>query len=246
MNLWTSEKEVFQKELAKLLAIEKMTLKKFENFKIEVDIERRKNIEKIILENSSLTKSNLMQIQRTYGQKALARHKEKEKEEVILEDRKRKEATRNKIENLLSSLAELDNQKIGRETQINEKCKIEVGKADQNLGKMKEKLLNIEEKIQVLEEAEEDLNEKLNSMMEEKKKDIYRGLHKTLRVYGSQEDLRKVNKLKEIKEERELAVSKLNEEKEKLEDEFLEKVKKIEIEEIRLKIKLSSFKNDDC
>ena len=246
MNLWVSEKEILQKELAKLLAVEKMTLKKFENFKIEVDIERRKNIEKIILENSSLSKSNLMQIQRTYGQKVLARHKEKEKEEIIMEDRKRKEATRKKIENILSSLAELDNRQIRLETQINEKCMIEVGKADKNLEKMKEKLVKIEEKIRVLEDAEEDLNEKLNLMMEEKKKDIYRSLHKTLRAYGSQEDVRKVKKLKEMREERKLAVSKLNEEKQKLEDDFLEKVKGIEIEEIRLKIKLSSLKCDDC
>jgi hypothetical protein len=246
INLWTSEKEVLQNELTKLLAIEKITLKKFENFKIESDIERRKNIEKIILENSSLTKSNLMQIQKTYGQKALNRHKEKEKEEVIYEDKKRKESTRKKIQNILSNLAELDNLEIGIETQMNEKCKIEVGRADENLGKMKEKLQKIEEKILILTEAEEDLNEKLNLIMEEKKKDIYRSLHKTLRAYGSQEDLRKVDKLKEMKEERELALSKLNNEKEKLEEEFLEKVKEIEIEEIKLKIKLSSLKNNDC
>ena len=163
-----------------------------------------------------------------------------------MEDRKRKEATRKKIENILSSLAELDNRQIRLETQINEKCMIEVGKADKNLGEMKEKLVKIEEKIRVLEDAEEDLNEKLNLMMEEKKKDIYRSLHKTLRAYGSQKDVRKVKKLKEMKEERKLAVSKLNEVKQKLEDGFLEKVKGIEIEEIRLKIKLSSLKCDDC
>lgn len=244
-NLWKSEKEILQKELLKIIAVEKMTVKKFENFKIEIDIERRKNIEKIVQENSSLTKPSYAQMQRTYGIKTLARFKEKEKEEVLIEDKKRIEATRKKIENILSGLAEVNNMEIELDNRMNEGCMTVVGKTEENLGKMKAVLENIEEKIRVLEETEENLNEKLNEMMEEKKKDIYRSLHKTLRAYGSQEDLKRMNKLKEMKEEKEECVKKLNKDKEKLEEEFLERVKELEIEEIKLKIKLSNYINDN-
>jgi hypothetical protein len=244
INTWIIEKDSLQKDLLKTAALEKMTIKKFENFKIEIDIDRRKNLEKVIYENLSINKSTMQQIQKTYGQKALSKYKEKEVEEIKKTQEKRKETVKKRLEHLFAQQAEIKNQIIQMENLMNEKCKNVQGQAQKSIFELKQEILKIDQKVEVLNEAENELNEKLANLMEVKKKDIYRSLHKTLQAHGNDGDLKKIKKLLEMKEEKEKRIKDLEMEMEKSEENYQEIVKNLEIEEIRLKIKLSSI-NDD-
>lgn len=241
INSWTLEKETLQNDLLKTIGLEKLTIKKFENFKIEIDIERRKQLEKIISENSSVNKSTMQQINRTYGQRALTKYKEKEIEEIKLGLEKRKETVKKKIEQLFAELAEIENQVIELENLINSQCKWVFSKTQKNIEGFGEDIENVDKKIALLDEAEAEINEKLAGMMEVKKREIYRSLHKTLQAHGNEGDLKKIKKLKMMKEEKERVIGNLELEKMKNEENYEEFIKNIEIEEIKIKIRLSNI-----
>ena len=241
INSWTLEKESLQNDLLKTIGLEKLTIKRFENFKIEIDIERRKQLEKVISENSSVNKSTMQQINRTYGQRALTKYKEKEVEEIKLGLEKRKETVKKKIEQLFAELAEVENEVIELENLINSQCKWVVSRAQKNIEGFGEDIESIERKIVLLDEAEAEINEKLSGMMEVKKREIYRSLHKTLQAHGNEGDMKKIKKLQMMKEDKEKVIENLNADKMKNEENYEELIKSIEIEEIKIKIRLSNI-----
>ena len=58
-----SMRDSLHKEFLKIITLEKAALKKFENAKIVIEMERKKQIEKITEENMNKNKSGLLQIQ---------------------------------------------------------------------------------------------------------------------------------------------------------------------------------------
>lgn len=233
------DKDMIQKEFVKTLALEKITMKKFETVKIEIDQERSKMIEKITEKNMKSNKSNLLQIQRTYGDKAIKKIRDKESQTVKENQEKQKDEIKKKLEGLSSDIMHWESLIAKTDSSINENLKPEIDMIDQEVVKIKQELVVISHQVKILNDAEEELSAKFEFLMESKKRDIQRTLHRTLEIHGGDVDSKKINRLTQIRDKKEAVIKQLLEEKEKIEQEFIGKIKDTELEEFRIKAKLS-------
>ncbi|OMJ78031.1 hypothetical protein SteCoe_22274 [Stentor coeruleus] len=233
------DKDMIQKEFGKTLALEKTAMKKFENVKIELDQERNKMIEKITEKNMKSNKSSLLQIQRTYGDKAIKKIRDKESQSVKENQEKQKDEIKKKLEGLNLDIMHWESLITKTESSINENLKPEIDSIDQEVVKIKQELVVISQQLKILNDAEEELSAKFEFLMESKKRDIQRTLHRTLEIHGGDVDSKKITRLTQIRDKKAAAVQQLLEEKEKIEQDFIEKIKDTELEEFRLKAKIS-------
>ena len=100
-----SMRDSLHKEFLKIITLEKAALKKFENAKIVIEMERKKQIEKITEENMNKNKSGLLQIQKTYGDKAIKKIREKESQEIAETHNKQKETIKDKLDGVSSDIS---------------------------------------------------------------------------------------------------------------------------------------------
>ena len=100
-----SMRDSLHKEFLKIITLEKAALKKFENAKIVIEMERKKQIEKITEENMNKNKSGLLQIQKTYGDKAIKKIREKESQEIAETHNKQKETIKAKLDGVSSDIS---------------------------------------------------------------------------------------------------------------------------------------------
>ena len=68
-------------------------------------MERKKQIEKITEENMNKNKSGLLQIQKTYGDKAIKKIREKESQEIAETHNKQKETIKAKLDGVSSDIS---------------------------------------------------------------------------------------------------------------------------------------------
>ncbi|OMJ89634.1 hypothetical protein SteCoe_8173 [Stentor coeruleus] len=234
-----TDRDSLHKEFLKIITLEKAALKKFENAKSEIDQERNKMIEKITDQNMNNNKSGLLQIQKSYGDKGIKKIREKETQTVKETQEKQREGIKKKLDGLSSDISHWESLITKADTTLNETLKPEICLIDQEVVRIQQELSVISQQLKILNDAEEEVAAKLEFLMESKKRDIHRTLHRTLEIHGGDVDTKKIHRLVLIRDKKEAAIKQLIQEKEKIEKEYLEKSKNTEIEELRVKGKLS-------
>ena len=124
------------------------------------------------------------------------------------------------------------------DSSINEKLKPEISLMDEETFKIKEELELINEQIQILDEAEDEVSAKLEYLMESKKRDIYRSLNKALKLNGGEVDTKKIHRFAVIRDKKESSITMLLNEKQKIENEYMDKCMNYELEETKIKAKI--------
>lgn len=243
-NSLLADRDAFHKEFLKIITLEKAAIKKFENFKIEIEIERNKLIEKLTDENMKSNKSSLLQIQKKRGDKAVSKIREKEVQTVKDFQEKQREGVKKKLEGLSSDISHWEGLILKVDAVINDKLKPEITLIDQETVKIKQELLVVTEQLRILREAEDEVTAKLDYLMESKKRDIHQSLHRALEIHGSDVDLKKIYRLTVIRDKKESAIKQLIEEKEKIEKEYEGRLKFNEVETDRLKKKISQLEEN--
>ncbi|OMJ82288.1 hypothetical protein SteCoe_17069 [Stentor coeruleus] len=234
-----TDRDSLHKEFLKIITLEKAALKKFENAKSEINQERNKMIEKITDQNMSNNKSGLLQIQKSYGDKAIKKIREKEVLTVKETQEKQREGIKKKLDGLSSDISHWESLITKIDISLNETLKPEICLIDQEIVRIQQELSVISQQLKILNDAEEEVSAKLEFLMESKKRDIHRTLHRTLEIHGGDVDTKKIHRLVLIRDKKEAAIKQLIEEKDKIEREYAEKSKNTEIEENRVKGKLS-------
>lgn len=233
-----AERDGLHKDFLKVITLEKAAVKKFENAKVEIEIERNKFIEQLTDKNLNQNKSGLLQIQKTYGDKAIKKIRDKELQSAKESQEKLREGVKKKLESLSSDISHWESLIAKTESIINEAIKPEVFSIDQETVRIKEDLSVVSQQLSIIEEAESEVSAKLEYLMESKKRDINRSLHRTLELHGGDVDTKKLYRFTLIRDKKESAISQLLEEKKKIENEYSEKIKNVELEEIRVKSKI--------
>ena len=233
-----AERDSLHKEFLKVITLEKAAVKKFENAKIEIDIERNKLIEKSTDENLNKNKSGLLQIQKTYGDKAIKKIRDKELQSAKESQEKLREGVKKKLDSLSSDISHWESLMAKVDATVNEVLKPEVFSIDQETVRIKQEISVISQQLSIIEEAESEVSAKLEYLMESKKRDIHRSLHRTLELQGGDVDSKKIYRLTLIRDKKESAINQLLEEKKKIENEYMEKSKFTELEEVKVKGKI--------
>ena len=240
-NALLTDRDSLHREFLKIITLEKAAIKKFENFKIEIEIERKKLIEKITETNMNKNKSSLLQIQKKRGDKAVGQIREKEVQTVKETQEKQREGVKKKLEGLSSDISHWENLIQKMDSSINDLLKPEIASIDQDTVKTKQELSLVTDQLRILNDAEDDVSAKLDYLMESKKRDINRSLHRALEIHGSDVDLKKIYRLSTIRDKKIAAVKQLLEEKEKIRKEHENRIKTNEAESSKVKTKTSQL-----
>lgn len=239
-----ADRDNFHKEFLKIITLEKAAIKKFENFKIEIEIERKKLIEKMTDQNMCNNKSSLLQIQKKRGDKAISKIRDKEVQVVKDLQERQREGVKKKLEGLSSDISHWEGLMIKIDSSINETLKPEIALIDQETVKTKQELTVVSEQLRILRDAEDDVSAKLDYLMDSKKRDIHRSLHRALEIHGSDVDLKKIFRLTVIRDKKESAIKQLIEENGKIKEEYESRLKKNEIEAVRVKSKMAQLEEN--
>ena len=240
-NALLTDRDSLHREFLKIITLEKAAIKKFENFKIEIEIERKKLIEKITETNMNKNKSSLLQIQKKRGDKAVGQIREKEVQTVKETQDKQREGVKKKLEGLSSDISHWEGLIQKMDSAINEVLKPEITSIDQDTVKTKQELCLVNDQLRILNDAEDDVSAKLDYLMESKKRDINRSLHRALEIHGTDVDMKKIYRLTTIRDKKAAAIKQLLEEKEKIRKEHENRIKNNEAEGVKVKSKTTQL-----
>lgn len=243
-NSLLAARDSLHKEFLKIITLTKAAAKKFENSKLQLETERSKIIEKATEESMGKNKSGLLQIQKTFGDKAIKKIRDKESQTIKENHENQREEVKKKLDGVSSDISHWESLIIKIDSTINETLKPEIFLIDQETVRIKQELEVILQQISILNEAEDEVSAKLNFLMESKKRDIHRSLHRTLEINGGDVDIKKIHRLTVIKDKKESAIAQLTDEKNKIEAEYMEKLKNIELEEVKLKARVAQIEQN--
>ena len=236
-NALLADRDSLHREFLKIITLEKAAVKKFENFKVNIEIERKKLIEKITETNMNRNRSSLLQIQKKRGDKAMGQIREKEVQTAKETQEKQREEVKKKLEGLSSDISHWEGLIQKMDSTINEVLKPEITSIDQDTVKTKQELCIVNDQLRILKDAEDDVSAKLDYLMESKKRDINRSLHKGLEIHGTDVDTNKIHRLTTIRDKKAAAIKDLQEVKEKIRKENENRIKNTEAELVKINSK---------
>mmetsp|Transcript_31549 Transcript_31549/g.31277 ORF Transcript_31549/g.31277 Transcript_31549/m.31277 type:complete len:732 (-) Transcript_31549:3-2198(-) len=239
-----TEKDTLQKEFLKILLLEKAAIKKFENAKAEVEVQRRKKIDDAVSQNFTKSNQEIAQIQKTYGDKALKKLRDQELKSLNENQKKCNKEVRKRLEEVQLEMQHWDNEIERLEKSIEDRMTPEVLSIEEEISTLKKQINSIKEQDQILAEAELDVEAKLESLMESKRIDITRNLQKIVLHHGGEVDLAKLDKLKKNKEKKEEAIDQLEHEIEIINKDFSDKITVVEIEEAKIKARVNQIQEE--
>jgi hypothetical protein len=234
-----SERNQINSEFAKILAIEKKTLKDLENSKLEIE-SARKSIFKDQVQLSMEKNTNITRILKTYGEKAVKKILDKESSDIKAKIEAERAETKQALSLLYEEKIKWDKINESLLTEISETLKPELISIQNDINKLKANKSSLIKDFNSLSEAEEDAHSQLNLLAENKKIELVKVAKKVTKSHGGERSA-KINSLYTVINQKESEIFTQESEIISMEGEMTSKEIAIDLEILKLKSTLRTL-----